>query len=100
MPRANSRGRRSCPAIGRILWLQAARAHVCVLQTVMGLRAKGFAVRLVRDAVGARTEESRDAAIHRAERHGAELVTTEMTVFEWLGTAQHPKFKDALRLVK
>lgn len=74
--------------------------HVCVLQTVMGMLAKGLQVRLVRDAVGSRTAESREAALHRAERHGAELVTTEMVIFEWLATCDHPRFREALALVK
>jgi hypothetical protein len=32
--------------------------------------------------------------------HGAEVATTEMVVFEWLATAQHPRFRDALQLLK
>lgn len=75
-------------------------AHVCVLQTVMGLRRLSHRVRLVRDAIGSRTPANRDAAAHRAQAYGAELVTTEMVVFEWLETAQHPKFREALQLVK
>jgi nicotinamidase-related amidase len=75
-------------------------AHVCVLQTVMGLRRRQAPVRLVRDAVGSRSPANRDAAIARAGAHGAELVTTEMVVFEWLETADHPKFREVLRLVK
>jgi hypothetical protein len=34
------------------------------------------------------------------ERHGAEIVTTEMVVFEWLETAEHPHFRDAIALIK
>ena len=75
-------------------------AHVCVLQTVMGLLAKGCAVRVARDAVGSRTFANRDAGLHRAERRGAELVTTEMVLFEWLGSCDHPEFRDVLRLIK
>jgi len=61
---------------------------------------KGLKVRLVRDAVGSRRAEDREAALQRAERHGAELVTTEMVIFEWLKTCDHPRFRDALALVK
>lgn len=75
-------------------------AHVCVLQTVMGLRRSGHLVRLVRDAVGSRNSDSRDAAISRAEHYGAEIVTTEMVIFEWLQTAENPQFRKALQLVK
>jgi len=27
-------------------------------------------------------------------------VTTEMVIFEWLGTSQHPKFKRLLQLIR
>lgn len=75
-------------------------AHVCVLQTVLGLLQLGRKVYVVRDAIGARTPESKDTAIRRMERHGAEIVTTEMVIFEWLGTAEHPKFREAVALIK
>ncbi len=74
--------------------------HVCVLQTVMGLLSKSYQVRLVADAVGSRSAENRQAALARARDKGAEIVTTEMVVFEWLQTCEHPKFKDVLKLVK
>lgn len=75
-------------------------AHVCVLQTVLGLRRLQAPVRLVRDAIGSRDLANRDAAASRAQAHGAELVTTEMVIFEWLETAQNPKFRETLQLVK
>jgi hypothetical protein len=31
---------------------------------------------------------------------GADVVTTEMVIFEWLGTSEHPKFKQLLQLVR
>lgn len=75
-------------------------AHVCVLQTIMGLLSGGARVKLVRDAVASRTLENKAAGLHRAEQHGAELVTTEMVVFEWLETCEHEKFREVLNLVK
>lgn len=75
-------------------------AHVCVLQTVLGLIDAGRRVYVVRDALGARRAESKETAIRRMERHGAEIVTTEMVVFEWLETAEHPRFRDGVALVK
>jgi len=74
--------------------------HVCVLQTALGLIDAGRRVWLVRDAVGSRRAESKETAIRRLQGHGAEIVTTEMVVFEWLQTAEHPRFRDALALVK
>jgi nicotinamidase-related amidase len=75
-------------------------AHVCVMQTVLGLLDRGRAVSLVADAVGSRSPANRDAALARAARHGAELVTTEMVLFEWLATSDHPRFREVLDLVK
>ncbi|HEY8288686.1 MAG TPA: isochorismatase family protein [Acetobacteraceae bacterium] len=75
-------------------------AHVCVLQTVLGLLDNGRHVYIVQDAVGTRRAESKAVALQRMERHGAEIVTTEMVVFEWLATAEHPRFREALALLK
>lgn len=75
-------------------------AHVCVLQTVLGLLGGGRRVWLVRDAVGSRRAENKETAIDRMARHGAEIVTAEMAVFEWLQSAEHPRFREALRLIK
>ena len=75
-------------------------AHVCVLQTVLGLLEASRSVYVVQDAVGARRAESKSSAIRRMERHGAEIVTAEMVVFEWLGTAEHPRFREALALLR
>jgi hypothetical protein len=57
-------------------------------------------VYVARDALGSRHSESKETAIRRMERHGAEIVTTEMVVFEWLETAEHPNFRDAIALIK
>ena len=75
-------------------------AHVCVLQTVLGLIERGRRVYVVRDAISSRRPDSCEAAVRRMERHGAEIVTTEMVIFEWLGTAEHPKFREAVGLIK
>jgi nicotinamidase-related amidase len=75
-------------------------AHVCVLQTVLSLLDAGRRVYVARDAIGSRREESKEAAIRRMELHGADIVTTEMVVFEWLGTAEHPRFREATALIR
>ena len=75
-------------------------AHVCVQQTVLGLLNASRRVYVVRDALGARQSESKETAIRRMERHGAEIVTTEMVVFEWLETAKDPRLRKAVALIK
>jgi len=75
-------------------------AHVCVLQTVIGLLQAGFTVRVVQDAVGSRTQENKQAGLRRAERYGADIVMAEMVIFEWLRSCNHAAFRDLLKLVK
>lgn len=75
-------------------------AHVCLLQTALQLIEDEFDVWVVTDACGSRTERNRDAAFDRLASAGAELVTTEMVIFEWLGSCENPAFKEALALVK
>ena len=75
-------------------------AHVCLLQTVLGLIEQEIDVWVVTDACGSRNQRDRDAAFDRLAGNGAELVSAEMVAFEWLGGADHPKFKEALALIK
>ena len=75
-------------------------AHVCLLQTALDLIEDEFEVWVVTDACSSRTERNRDAAFDRLAGAGAELVTTEMVAFEWLRSAEHPRFKDVLALVR
>ena len=75
-------------------------AHVCVLQTVLGLLETGRQVFVVRDAIGSRRAESKETAVERMARRGAEIVTAEMVVFEWLKTAEHPRFREVAALIR
>ncbi|HLQ85093.1 MAG TPA: isochorismatase family protein [Salinisphaeraceae bacterium] len=75
-------------------------AHVCVLQTALGLMRTGYQVRLVTDAIGSRHAHDRVTAIDRARTAGAGLVTSEMVLFEWLRHSNHPEFRDIIGLIK
>jgi nicotinamidase-related amidase len=80
--------------------LAGCEAHVCLLQTALDLLEQEFDVWVVTDACGSRTERNRDAAFDRLAGASAELVTTEMVGFEWLRTAEHPRFEEFLTLIK
>jgi nicotinamidase-related amidase len=82
------------------LILCGCEAHVCVGQTALSLLEYKRRVFIVQDAVGSRAPESKEASLRRLERCGAEIVTTEMVVFEWLRTAEHPQFRAAVKLIK
>jgi nicotinamidase-related amidase len=75
-------------------------AHVCVLQTVLGLLELGRSVYVVADAIGARDPQNKAAALRRMAGHGAEIVSTEMVLFEWVASAEHPRFREILAIVK
>lgn len=83
-----------------IIVIAGCEAHVCLLQTALGLIEEEFDVWVVTDACSSRTERNRDAAFDRLAGAGAELVTTEMVAFEWLSSCENPAFKDVLRLIK
>lgn len=74
--------------------------HVCLLQTALDLIEEEFDICVVTDACASRTERNRDAAFDRLAGAGAELVTTEMVLFEWLRSCEHEHFKQMLALIK
>lgn len=80
--------------------LSGCEAHICVLQTAMGLLDAGFRVWVVADAVGARLPANRELALQRLRQQGADIVATEMVAYEWLGRADHPQFRDVLANIK
>lgn len=88
------------PSKETVLFVAGCEAHVCVLLTVTGLLRLGYTVELIADAVGSRAPENKAIALARAQREGALPTTTESTIFGWLGSCRHPRFRDALALVK
>ncbi|MDT4828636.1 isochorismatase family protein [Achromobacter agilis] len=88
------------PAARKTILVAGCEAHICVLQTVIGLIDLGYHAVLVADAAGSRKPSDHHAALRRARAHGAEIVTSEMAIFEWMRTCEHPRFREVLRLVK
>ena len=74
--------------------------HVCIYQTALDLLAKGKHVTVVADAVSSRTLENKQLALNRMKLKGVDISSVEMTLFELLGTAKHPQFRDIAKLVK
>jgi len=77
-------------------------AHVCVLQTALGLQQQGFHVFVVADAVGSRAARQLDLkfSLRRMEQAGCVMVTTETVLFEWTQQGADPHFRDVLALIK
>jgi nicotinamidase-related amidase len=73
--------------------LCGAEAHVCVLQTALGLKSAGMEIFVVGDAVSSRADHSVKAACARLLHAGCRWVTMEMVVFEWLERAATDEFR-------
>lgn len=77
-----------------------AEAHVCVLQTLIDLRASGYNVILVEDCIGSRKQSDKVGAVRRAMYEGAIVTTYEAILFELVKRADNDEFKKILKLVK
>ncbi len=80
--------------------LAGMEAHVCVLQTALGLMNAGYRVAVAADAVGSRARADRDLALDRLRHAGVLVLSAEMAVFEWAGRADTPVFRRLLTLIK
>jgi nicotinamidase-related amidase len=75
-------------------------AHVCVYQTAADLFANGWHVEVVADAVSSRTPGNLQIGLEHIKTAGASLTSVETAVFELMRTAEHPAFRDILKLIK
>jgi nicotinamidase-related amidase len=84
----------------RQIILAGTEAHVCVMQTALGLLESDYDVYLAIDATGSRERQDKEIAVQRLCQAGATLVTSEMVLFEWLEHADAGCFSEILGLVK
>lgn len=72
-------------------------AHVCVLQTALGMLGQGWEVFVVDEAVSSRRPRDRELALERMRQAGVVVVSREMVAFEWLHEAGTDLFRDISR---
>jgi len=84
----------------RQIILAGIETHVCIYQTAADLLAQGYSVDIVADAVSSRTLANKQVALRRLSVQGANITSTEMTIFELLRTADHTRFKQVAKLIK
>ncbi|MEZ4399825.1 MAG: isochorismatase family protein [Kofleriaceae bacterium] len=85
----------------RRTWLVAGmETHICVFQTVRGLRAAGHEVIVLADAVASRAERNWANGLELCRDTGAVIANTETVVFDLLGRAGTEDFKAMSRMVK
>jgi nicotinamidase-related amidase len=84
----------------REIVIAGCEAHVCLMQTAMGLLGADLKVSVIAQASGSRTAENHALAMQRLQQAGAEIVSVEMVAFEWLRHCRHKRFKQVLKLLK
>ena len=76
-------------------------AHVCVLQTALDLVARGYEVFVLVDGTSSqRHDRSRRRVSATGKRRGDPEASSEMALFEMLGSADAPNFRDISALVR
>jgi nicotinamidase-related amidase len=75
-------------------------SHICVYQTALALLGSGYEVQVIADVVSSRSVRNRDIALSRLQSEGAKLTVSEMALYELLGTAESPQFKEMLKVIK
>lgn len=80
--------------------LAGMEAHICVLQTALGLVANHKQVFIAVDAIISRSPANKANAIARMRDAGCIISNTESIVFEWLGKAEGDAFKAISKLIK
>ena len=74
--------------------------HICVCLTALDLLKDGFEVVVCPDGVTSRTMDRHKLGMERIRDAGVVPAHTESVVYEWMQTADHPKFRDVLKIVK
>lgn len=75
-------------------------AHICVYQTVKELLEQDYYVEYVHDAISSRTAANKEVAVDKMNLLGAFPTSVEMALFELMGTAEHPAFKQISKLIQ
>ncbi|HEY5534087.1 MAG TPA: isochorismatase family protein [Ignavibacteria bacterium] len=75
-------------------------SHVCVLQTVTDLCAKGYLPFVIEDCVSSRNPNDKKIAIERMRKEGAIISTYESILFELMDISGTDEFKAISKIVK
>ncbi|XP_010846912.1 PREDICTED: isochorismatase domain-containing protein 2, mitochondrial isoform X1 [Bison bison bison] len=84
----------------RSVLLCGVETQACILQTALDLLDRGLQVHVVVDACTSRSQVDRLVALSRLRQSGAFLSTSEGLIFQLVGDATHPQFKEIQKLVK
>jgi nicotinamidase-related amidase len=84
----------------KTLLLAGLEGHVCIFHTGVGALRLGYRVHIAHDAVTSRSASDKQTGMHRLDRAGAVISSTEMMIFELLNRAGTKEFRALLPLLK
>jgi len=84
----------------RYVILFGIEAHICLLQTAIDLKERGFQPVIIEDCVGSRNPENKRIAISRMLQEGVLVSSYESILFELCRYAGSETFKAISKLVK
>ncbi|MFT3738263.1 MAG: hydrolase [Breznakibacter sp.] len=84
----------------RTVIIAGIESHICVLQTAIDLRERGFYPVVVEDCVSSRTADSKRIAMERLRQEGVVVTSYESVLFELCRFAGTDAFKAVSKLVK
>lgn len=84
----------------RTVVLAGIEAHICLLQTALDLKERGFHPVVVEDCVGSRNPENKRIAMARLIQEGIIITSYESLLFEMCRVSGTDEFKAISKLVK
>lgn len=91
---------RDLPAGVNTLLVCGVETHICVYQTVIGGLLNGYHLWVGSDAVSSRTQANYHNGLARIREIGGVVASTELIIYDLLGRAGTPAFKNLLPLLK
>ena len=88
------------PGNRNTLLLCGMESHICVMQTALAALREGYIVHVASDAVSSRTEWNWKIGLERMSAAGAVISSTEMMIYELMGSSGSPAFRELLPHIK
>ena len=82
------------------LLLCGMESHICVAQTALAALREGYLVHIASDAISSRTKWNWKIGLDRMRAAGAIISSTEMMIYELMGSSSSAAFKELLPYFK
>ncbi len=82
------------------VFLCGIETHVCIYLSAVDLKAGGYKPEIIADCVSSRKAIDRDIALDRLRSQHILSTCVETFLFEAMGTADHPRFRELIKIIK